>query len=333
MSKEKFFRPYQAAWDRRHLKQFGTKLTAKQAERVRAACDRAGITPYKLVQNLLLSWVQNQELKQEYNGLEFTPLMDQGDYIRIIIDSILSSLAWGALFAILILYLFLKDLRPTVITLVSIPISVIFAVVLMYFCGVTINMISLSGLAVAVGMLVDNSVVVIENIYRLRAKGANVRQAAVAGAGQVLGAITSSTLTTVCVFLPIVFVEGITKQLFTDLALTMTFSLLASLIIALTLVPAMAAGMLKKNKPIKPGLLDKIYPGYRRAVSWSLGHKAVVLGVAVVLLVGSALLTLQRGFVFMPKVDLNTVSVTITMPDGCSYEKAAERGGPPGYDR
>ena len=265
-----------------------------------------------------------QELKQEYNGLEFTPLMDQGDYIRIIIDSILSSLAWGALFAILILYLFLKDLRPTVITLVSIPISVIFAVVLMYFCGVTINMISLSGLAVAVGMLVDNSVVVIENIYRLRAKGANVRQAAVAGAGQVLGAITSSTLTTVCVFLPIVFVEGITKQLFTDLALTMTFSLLASLIIALTLVPAMAAGMLKKNKPIKPGLLDKIYPGYRRAVSWSLGHKAVVLGMAVVLLVGSALLTLQRGFVFMPKVDLNTVSVTITMPDGCSYEKAAE---------
>ena len=265
-----------------------------------------------------------QELKQEYNGLEFTPLMDQGDYIRIIIDSILSSLAWGALFAILILYLFLKDLRPTVITLVSIPISVIFAVVLMYFCGVTINMISLSGLAVAVGMLVDNSVVVIENIYRLRAKGANVRQAAVAGAGQVLGAITSSTLTTVCVFLPIVFVEGITKQLFTDLALTMTFSLLASLIIALTLVPAMAAGMLKKNKPIKPGLLDKIYPGYRRAVSWSLGHKAVVLGVAVVLLVGSALLTLQRGFVFMPKIDLNTVSVTITMPDGCSYEKAAE---------
>ena len=265
-----------------------------------------------------------QELKQEYNGLAFTPLMDQGDYIRIIIDSILSSLAWGALFAILILYLFLKDLRPTVITLVSIPISVIFAVVLMYFCGVTINMISLSGLAVAVGMLVDNSVVVIENIYRLRAKGANVRQAAVAGAGQVLGAITSSTLTTVCVFLPIVFVEGITKQLFTDLALTMTFSLLASLIIALTLVPAMAAGVLKKNKPIKPGLLDKIYPGYRRAVSWSLGHKAVVLGVAVVLLAGSALLTLQRGFVFMPKIDLNTVSVTITMPEGCSYEKAAE---------
>ena len=138
--------------------------------------------------------------------------MDQGDYIYLIINSILSSLGWGALFAVLILYLFLRDLRPTVITLCSIPISVIFAVVLMYFSGVTINMISLSGLAVAVGMLVDNSVVVIENIYRLRSKGATVIQAAVSGARQVLGAIVASTLTTVCVFLPIVFVEGITKR-------------------------------------------------------------------------------------------------------------------------
>ena len=265
-----------------------------------------------------------EELTGEYDGLHFTPLMDQGDYIRIIISSIFSSLGWGALFAILILYLFLRDLRPTVITLVSIPVSVIFAVVLMYFCGVTINMISLSGLAVAVGMLVDNSVVVIENIYRLRAKGATVTQAAVAGAGQVLGAITASTLTTVCVFLPIVFVEGITKQLFTDLALTMTFSLLASLAVALTLVPAMAAGMLKKDKRIKDGLLSKIYPFYRRAVAWALRHKAAVLGTSAALLVATALLTVQRGFVFMPEIDLNTVSVTITMPEGCDHDKAAE---------
>ena len=265
-----------------------------------------------------------EELTGEYDGLHFTPLMDQGDYIRIIISSIFSSLGWGALFAILILYLFLRDLRPTVITLVSIPVSVIFAVVLMYFCGVTINMISLSGLAVAVGMLVDNSVVVIENIYRLRAKGATVTQAAVAGAGQVLGAITASTLTTVCVFLPIVFVEGITKQLFTDLALTMTFSLLASLAVALTLVPAMASGMLKKDKRIKDGLLSKIYPFYRRAVAWALRHKAAVLGTSAALLVATALLTVQRGFVFMPEIDLNTVSVTITMPEGCDHDKAAE---------
>ena len=263
-----------------------------------------------------------RELEAEYEGLSFVPLMDQGDYIYLIINSILSSLGWGALFSVLILYLFLRDLRPTVITLCSIPISVIFAVVLMYFSGVTINMISLSGLAVAVGMLVDNSVVVIENIYRLRAKGATVIQAAVSGARQVLGAITASTLTTVCVFLPIVFVEGITKQLFTDLALTMTYSLLASLIVALTLVPAMASGMLRKEKPQKPGLLDKVYPAYRKAVSWSIHHKLVVLGVSLLLLVGSAGATLARGFAFMPNIDTNTVNLTVSMPEGCTREQA-----------
>ena len=263
-----------------------------------------------------------RELEAEYQGLSFVPLMDQGDYIYLIINSILSSLGWGALFAVLILYLFLRDLRPTVITLCSIPISVIFAVVLMYFSGVTINMISLSGLAVAVGMLVDNSVVVIENIYRLRAKGATVIQAAVSGARQVLGAITASTLTTVCVFLPIVFVEGITKQLFTDLALTMTYSLLASLIVALTLVPAMASGMLRKEKPQKPGLLDRVYPAYRKAVSWSLRHRAVVLLLSLVLLLGSAGATLARGFAFMPNIDMNTVNLTVSMPEGCTREQA-----------
>jgi len=255
------------------------------------------------------------ELEQEYPGLHFVSLMDQGTYIYMIVQSILQSLGWGALFAVLILLLFLKDLRPTIITLCSIPISVIFAVVLMYFSGVTLNMISLSGLAVAVGMLVDNSVVVIENICRLRAKGVSAIRAAVSGAGQVVGAITASTLTTVCVFLPIVFVEGITKQLFTDLALTMTYALMASLIVALTLVPAMASGMLKKEKPIKPGLLDKIYPVYRRAVDWSLRHKAVILGGALALLLASGALALARGFSYMPTVDMNSVSLTVTMPE------------------
>ncbi|MDO4811398.1 MAG: efflux RND transporter permease subunit, partial [Eubacteriales bacterium] len=262
------------------------------------------------------------ELEKEYPGLSFASLMDQGEYIYLIIHSILSSLGWGALFAVLILYLFLRDIRPTVITLCAIPVSVIFAVVLMYFSGVTINMISLSGLAVAVGMLVDNSVVVIENIYRLRAKGATVNQAAVSGAKQVLGAITASTLTTVCVFVPIVFVEGITRQMFTDLALTMTYSLLASLIVALTLVPAMASGMLQKEKPQKKGLLDRVYPAYRKAITWSLQHKLVVLAAAVVLLVGSAWAALSRGFAFMPDIDMNTVNLTITMPEEADRETA-----------
>ena len=257
-----------------------------------------------------------ETLEAQYDGLKFVALMDQGDYIYLIVETILSSLLWGAVFSVVVLFLFLRDWRPTLITLISIPVSVIFAVVLMYFTGVTINMISLSGLAVSVGMLVDNSVVVIENIYRLRAKGATIIQAAVSGAGQVLGAVTASTLTTVCVFAPIVFVEGLTKQLFTDLALTITYSLLASLLVALTLVPAMASGMLRRDFTPKAGLLDKLYPAYRKAISWSLDHKAFVLLLSLVLLVTSAWGALSRGFTFMPEIDMNNLSLEITMPEG-----------------
>lgn len=265
-----------------------------------------------------------RELESQYEGLTFVPLMDQGDYIYLIVETILSSLLWGALFSVVVLFLFLRDWRPTVITLLSIPVSVIFAVVLMYFTGVTINMISLSGLAVSVGMLVDNSVVVIENIYRLRAKGATIVQAAVSGAQQVLGAVTASTLTTVCVFAPIVFVEGLTRQLFTDLALTITYSLLASLLVSLTLVPAMASGMLRREFVPKPGLLDKIYPAYRRAIAWSLDHKAGVLLLSLVLLVTTAWGAMSRGFTFMPEIDMNNLSVTVTMPEDITRAEAVD---------
>ena len=263
-----------------------------------------------------------EQLTQQYEGVNFKPLMDQGDYIHLIVDTIVSSLLWGALFSVVVLFLFLRDWRPTLITLISIPASVVFAVVLMYFTGVTINMISLSGLLVAVGMLVDNSVVVIENIYRLRAKGATVVQAAVSGAQQVLGAIVASTLTTVCVFAPIVFVEGLTRELFTDLALTMTYSLLASLLVALTMVPAMASGLLQRPLEQKPGLLDKIYPAYKKTIRWSLDHKAAVLAGSLALLILTGIATVSRGFSFMPEFDMNTVNVTVSMPEGCTREEA-----------
>ncbi len=262
------------------------------------------------------------ELENENQGLHFVALMNQGDYIYLIVETIISSLLLGAIFAIIVLFLFLKDIRPTIITLCSIPISVVFAIVLMYFSGVSINMISLSGLAVAVGMLVDNSVVVIENIYRLRAKGANVIQAAVSGARQVAGAVTASTLTTVCVFLPIVFIEGITRQLFTDLALTMTYALMASLIVSLTLVPAMASGMLRKEKKTKDTFMSTFLRAYEKAAAWSLDHKAIVLSASAVLLVISAVWSLSRGFIFMPAMDMPNVSVTITMPEDATMDEA-----------
>ena len=266
-----------------------------------------------------------RQLEEQYPGLHFVALMDQGDYIYMIVNNILRSLLLGALFAILILFLFLRDLRPTFITLCAIPISVIFAIVLMYFSGVTINMISLSGLAVAVGMLVDNSVVVIENIHRLRSKGASAIQAAVAGAGQVAGAVTASTLTTVCVFLPIVFVEGITRQLFTDLALTMSYALLASLIVSLTLVPAMASGMLRKKKKEKQdGFFAALLRGYEKIASFSLNHKFLVLALAVAALIVTTCLSVARGFTFMPDMDMPSVNVTVTMPEDYDMAQATE---------
>ena len=263
-----------------------------------------------------------QQLTEQYTDISFKPLMDQGDYIYLIVETITSSLLWGAVFSVVVLFLFLRDWRPTLITLIAIPASVVFAVVLMYFTGVTINMISLSGLLVAVGMLVDNSVVVIENIYRLRARGATVVQAAVSGARQVLGAIAASTLTTVCVFAPIVFVEGLTREMFTDLALTITYSLMASLLVALTLVPAMASGMLRRPLVQKTGLLDKLYPTYKKAIIWSLDHKAAVLSASLAALILTGILTVNRGFSFMPDMDMNSVSVTVAMPENCTREEA-----------
>lgn len=266
-----------------------------------------------------------RQLEQQYPGLQFVALMDQGDYIYMIVNNILRSLLLGALFAIIILFLFLRDIRPTFITLCAIPISVVFAVVLMYFSGVTINMISLSGLAVAVGMLVDNSVVVIENIYRLRGKGATAIQAAVAGAGQVAGAVTSSTLTTVCVFLPIVFVEGITRQLFTDLALTMSYALLASLIVSLTLVPAMASGMMQRQKKQKQTRFFRaILKGYEELITFSLDHKVLVLLLAVLALGATGFASVARGFSFMPEMDMPSVNITISMPESYDMTQAAE---------
>lgn len=259
-------------------------------------------------------------LTQENEGLHFTTLMDQGDYIDIIINSVLQNLLMGAVLAIIILYLFLRDIKPTLIVALSIPISVIFALVLMYFSGVTLNMISLSGLAIGVGMLVDNSVVVIENIYRLRNLGVPPVKAALNGAKQVAGAIASSTLTTICVFFPIVFIEGLTRQIFMDMALTITYSLLASLIVALTLVPAMGQRMLRKVKPVKHGMFDKMLGGYEKSIRFVLKHRAIALIAAVVLLFGSMFGAVARGFSFMPNMASTEISVTVSLDDSATMD-------------
>lgn len=251
-------------------------------------------------------------LEKEDSSLHLTILMNQGVYIEIIVQSVMENMIFGAILAVIVLILFLKDVKPTLVIGCSIPLSVIFAIVLMYFSNISLNIISLSGLALGIGMLVDNSIVVIENIYRLRNEGYTIRKAAVEGAGQVTGAIIASTLTTICVFAPIIFTEGITRQLFVDIALTIAFTLTASLVVALTFVPMMAAGVLKNTKEIKHNLFGKVQDGYGRFLELTLRFKPVVFILVVVLLVVSVKAALSRGFTFMD-MDMQSDQLTVTV--------------------
>ncbi len=251
-------------------------------------------------------------LEESTEGLHLTVLMNQGVYIDMIVDSVLQNMILGGILAIFVLLLFLKDFKPTLVIACSIPLSVIFAIVLMYFSNISLNIISMSGLALGIGMLVDNSIVVIENIYRLRNEGCSIRKAAVEGASQVTGAIVASTLTTVCVFAPIIFTEGITRQLFTDMALTIAFTLGASLLVALTLVPAMAAGLLKNTKEIKHGFIHRVQEGYGKVLRVALRFKPVVFLVVIALLVVSMVAAFSRGMSFID-MDMETDQMTVTI--------------------
>ncbi len=264
------------------------------------------------------------EISKEEDGVSFTALMDQGTYIDLVVGSVLDNLIWGGILAVIILILFLWDLRPTGVVALSIPFSVVFALVMMYFSGVTLNVISLSGLAVGVGMLVDNSIVVIENIYRMRHKGIPIVKAAVNGATQVAGAIASSTLTTVCVFLPIVFVEGMVRQLFVDMALTILYSLMASLIVALTFVPMMSSLVLKRTKEKKHRIMNVFYKIYDVCVRFVLRWKFVALLAAIGLFVLSIYLSFSKGTSFMPEMDSPQIDFSVESLDEWEFEDEAK---------
>ena len=258
-----------------------------------------------------------KSLEKEDSNLHLSVLMNQGIYIDMIVNSVMQNMIWGALLAILVLLLFLKDIKPTIVIACSIPLSVVAAVVLMYFTGITLNIISMSGLMLGIGMLVDNSIVVIENIYRLRGEGYSIKKAAVEGSKQVTGAIIASTLTTVSVYAPIIFTEGITRQLFVDLALTIAYTLVASLVVALTFVPAMSSVTLRRTKEIRHPWFDAMKEWYGRALAWCLRFKPVVLIVAVVLLVASAALSVSKGLNFMDMdMETNQISVSVSAKEG-----------------
>jgi len=244
----------------------------------------------------------------------FSILMDQGVYIDIIAQSILENVIVGAALAMLVLIVFLRDFRPTLIIACAIPISLIFAIVLMYFTGIKLNIISMSGLTLGIGMLVDNSIVVIENIYRLYRNGESIKKSAVYGASQVAGAITGSTLTTIGVFLPIVFTEGLTRQLFVDMGLTIAYTLTASLVVALTVVPAMAQGVLKNSKANMGSTEGAFMRWYGRVIAVCMRFKPVVFIVMAALLGLSFTLSYSRGTEFIPDMTSQQITVTLSQP-------------------
>ena len=265
------------------------------------------------------------ELEEQYPGLSVLTLMDQGDYITLIINGVLQSMIVGAALAILILALFLKDVKPTIVVAVSIPLSVLTALILMYFTGISLNMMSLSGLALGIGMLVDNSIVVIENIYRLRSKGVGASRAAVQGTKQVAGAIIASTLTTVCVFLPMVFTAGTVRELMMPISLTIIFTLAASLLIAMTVVPAAGSTLLRNTKEKKHPFFDKVQDIYGKMLAFCLKVKVVPLAIAIGLLVYSIWAVMRMGIVMIPDMTSNQIEISVQMPEDTDKEECYKR--------
>ena len=261
-----------------------------------------------------------QELEAQYDGLHVVVLSNQGNYITIIVKSILSSMVIGAALAIIVLALFLRDVKPTLVVGFSIPLSVLFAVVLMYFTGMDLNVMTLAGLSLGIGMLVDNSIVVIENIYRLRGRGVPAARAAVQGAKQVGMSVVASTLTSVCVFLPVVFSSSIVKSLMQPMSLCIGYCLMASLIVALTVVPAAASTVLKKAEPKQLKWFDKIQDKYAKSLEWWFQHRALPLLAAVVLLAFCGWRVFSMGVELLPTITSNEAIVTLSTTKDLSKE-------------
>ena len=261
-------------------------------------------------------------IEADDEGTTVVKLMDQGDYISLLINEIVRSMGIGALLAIFILAIFLKDLRPTMLVAIAIPLSVLFAIVMMYFSKLSLNIMTLSGLGLGIGMLVDNSIVVIENIFRLRGRGLPAPRAAVQGAKQVSGAIIASTLTTVCVFLPMVFTTGTVRELLVPMALSISFCLLASLVVAMTVVPAASSTIMKNVTPKKNGIMDLIQERYSVTLRWCIRHKLLTLVAAIVLLVVSVVRLVTMGIVVLPEMSGDDIQVTISTPEDATREES-----------
>jgi hydrophobic/amphiphilic exporter-1 (mainly G- bacteria), HAE1 family len=254
-------------------------------------------------------------------------VFNQADFINDSIQNVLRIGLVGAVLAVLVLFLFLRNIQSTMVIALAIPVSVISTFVLMYFNKLTLNIITLAGLALGIGMMVDNAIVILENIFRMRQDGMEAKEAARAGSNEVADAVIAATLTTVVVFLPVVFVKGIASQIFSSMAWTVSFSLFASLAVALTVIPLLSSRMLKTPAVNSGGnrlseacarFFTRMEASYRILLQWSLGHRKLVVTVMVVALIASVALVPFVGTEFIPGMDDGMLTVSIRMPAGSS---------------
>lgn len=309
----------------------------EQSESVSVTCNKQSGENTVDVANRIVAKIE-QIKKRAPKGMYFQEFMNGGDHIERSIGNMAGSARDAGVLAILIVLLFLGNIRSTFIIALSIPTSIIVTFLFMFVGGLTLNLMSFGGLALGVGMLVDNAIVVLENIYRHRQLGEDNANAAIKGAKEIAMPITASTLTTICVFLPLMFVQGVSGEFFKEMALTVTFSLTASLVVALTLIPMLSSKLLvlvdkRKEKP-KKGIrrlfqklsisiengLEKVNVGYSKAIAWALAHRKLVLFSIVGLFIASMMLfsVVQKGF--MPESDDDRLTIDIELKEGTRLE-------------
>lgn len=265
----------------------------------------------------------NDELPSDVN-LDVT--IDTSEFIELSISSVVQNIIIGGIISFFVLLLFLKSLRATIVIGLSIPIAIIATFTLMYFTGETLNVLTLGGLALGIGMMVDSSIVILENIYAYRQKGYSLFESATKGASELAPAVIASTTTTLVVFLPIVYVQGIASDLFTPLALAVSFSLIASLVVAVTLVPMLSSKLLSKAMEDKgrrywfDRFMDHVYAGYRNVLKWVLKHRIITVAGTFIAIVASLALYPLIGAEFIPSSDQGQIEIRVETEAGSSLE-------------
>jgi HAE1 family hydrophobic/amphiphilic exporter-1 len=261
-----------------------------------------------------------EKVKAEYPDLKLVTVFNQADYINLAIDNLINTAAIGGILAIVILLVFLRSFKTTLVIALSIPISIITTFVILYFTDITLNMMTIGGLALGIGMLVDNSIVVLENIYRNRSLGLDAVTASIDGTTEVSMAVTASTLTTVAVFIPIVFTGGLAAIIFKDFALTIVIALISSLVVALTLVPMLSSKLITvKNLESEEAQEKKHGPlivFYKKVLGLSLRHRFITILLSIAMFVVSVVMVISVGAEFFPATDEGMINVDVTLPAG-----------------